>query len=79
MANASRQYCDFGNVKEQLGLEHILGVGEWVREGQGCKAFIKLDAEGDQQKGCVSVDASGCFAVLAAARLCFWVRAGLVV
>lgn len=40
---------------------------------------MKLDAEGDQQKGCISVNASGSFAVLAAARLCFWVRAGLVV
>lgn len=40
---------------------------------------MKLDTEGDQQKGCINFDASGCFAVLAAVRLYFWVRAGFVV
>lgn len=31
------------------------------------------------RRGCISVVASGCFTVLVAAGLCFWVRAGLVI
>lgn len=34
MANVSRRYCDFGNIKEQLGLEYILGVRGQVREAK---------------------------------------------
>lgn len=72
MANASRQYCDFGSVKEQLGLEHILDIGGEVRKAQGCEAFMKLLKVISRRDGLV-------LRPLAAAGLGFWVRAGLVV